>query len=108
MRTIRLLFLATILIVGLQACTYPDWYLQHHSGLATQDQIVDEMGQPAKKEALPDGGSRWTYYHHVSYATYLTYSNPDAEVCYTYVLTFDAQGLLQNWNRYSRNCGAVN
>jgi len=108
MTSIRPFLLAFVLVVSLHACALPDWYLRHHVGKATQDDIVTEMGQPSKKESLPDGGSRWVYHQHVSYATYLTYSNPDAEVCYTYILTFDARGVLQQWDKKSRNCGAVN
>ena len=102
------LFLLLILLFANVACTGSDWYLRHHVGHATQNDVVAEMGQPATKETLPDGGSRWVYHDHVSYATYLTYSNPDAEVCYTYDLTFDAGNVLRSWNKSSKNCGAVN
>ena len=109
MNSIRLLGLGLLLAASLQACgALPDWYIRHHVGQATQDEIVAEMGSPAEKETLPDGGARWTYHDHVSYATYLTYSNPDAEVCYTYKLIFDAQRVLQSYDKDSRNCGAVN
>jgi len=108
MKVIRV-FLAVLGLATLFACApYPEAYIRHHLGQGTQEQITAELGQPAKKETLPDGGSRWTYHHHVSYATYLTYSNPDSEVCYTYVLTFDARNVLQQWDKSSRNCGAVN
>lgn len=108
MKPIRALLSLCLLAISLSACGTPEWYLRHHVGQSTQDDIVAEMGQPSEKEPLPDGGSRWTYHHHVSYATYLTYSNPDAEVCYTYRLTFDARGVFQSWDKQSRNCGAVN
>jgi hypothetical protein len=109
MTFIRPLPLCLLMVCSLQACSpLPDWYLRHHAGQATQSDVVAEMGPPAKKEPLPDGGARWTYHDHVSYATYLTYSNPDSEVCYTYVLTFDARQVLQTYTKNSRNCGAVN
>jgi hypothetical protein len=109
MNSIRALRLGLLLTASLQACgPLPDWYLRHHVSHATQDDIVAEMGPPAKKEPLPDGGARWTYHDHVSYATYLTYSNSDSEVCYTYVLTFDARQVLRRYDKNSRNCGSVN
>lgn len=108
MKRFSLLLVSLLLSSTFLSCApASERYLRHHVGQATQDDVVVEMGQPAKKESL-SGGSQWVYHDHVSYATYLTYSNPDAEVCYTYVLTFDARNVLQSWNKSSRNCGAVN
>ena len=44
----------------------------------------------------------------MSTATYLTYANTDAEVCYNYELLFDDRKVLKSWKTNSKDCGAIN
>lgn len=100
--------LAVLSALLLSCASLPDDYLKQSAGKATQEEIRAKMGDPDHRYTLEDGGTRWIYIVHVSYATYLTYANKDAETCYNYELIFDRQGILKSWNEVTKDCGAVN
>lgn len=89
---------AAWLTVALFACApIPDHYLNRQAGRATQDNVRAELGPPDYTKDLGDGRTAWIYAVKWSTATYLTYADPDAEVCNEYTLTFDAQKILRKW-----------
>ena len=100
---------AVAMLWALASCAQgPEPYLKTHVGQVTQDEVQAQLGQPDHRDALENGGSKWTYIHHVSTATYLTYANPDAEMCYRYELMIDAQKILRDWSKAAYACGTVN
>jgi outer membrane protein assembly factor BamE (lipoprotein component of BamABCDE complex) len=100
---------AVILSSLILACsTLPDDYLKKNTGKATQEDIRAKLGDPDHRYQLENGESKWVYIQHVSYATYLTYANKDAETCYNYDLTFDSQKVLKSWKEETKDCGTIN
>lgn len=104
----RILFAVVLSAAGTACTPMPTIYLKEHVGRVTQDEVEAQLGPPFDRGTLPDGQTRWEYVDHESYATYLTYSNPDAEVCYIYELLFDARKVLRHWSYRTKNCGTVN
>lgn len=101
--------LALAVSAALTACMgLPDAYFQDNVGKATQDEVTSRLGRPDHHYALENGESKWVYIIHVSTATYLTYANPDAEVCYNYELIFDDKQVLKSWQTNNKACGTVN
>lgn len=108
MRPVGIL-VAGLASLALLACApVPDRYLKNNVGKVTQEEVKAQLGDPDHIETLGNGGSHWKYIIHVSYATYLTYANRDAETCYSYELTFDAQKVLRKWSEVTYDCGAIN
>lgn len=103
-----ILALAALSSLLLSCASLPDDYLKQQVGKATQDEVRAKMGDPDHHYTLEDGQTKWVYIVHVSYATYLTYANKDAETCYNYDLIFDRQGILKSWNEVTTNCGTIN
>lgn len=100
---------ALVLSVALTACMgLPDAYFKDNVGKATQQEVTAKLGDPDHRYPLEGGGAKWIYIIHVSTATYLTYANADAEVCYNYELIFDDKQVLQRWQGNNKNCGTVN
>ncbi len=103
------LLVAGLVSLALLSCAPgPDRYLKSNVGKATQEDVKAQLGPPDHIDTLGDGGARWKYVIHVSYATYLTYANRDSETCYSYELTFDAQKVLRKWSEVTYDCGAIN
>lgn len=97
------------LAIGMLACAQgPERYLKAHVGTVTEDDVQAQLGDPDHRQPLENGGAKWVYLRHVSYATYLTYANRDSEVCYKYELIFDPQKVLRNWSETTYDCGAIN
>lgn len=95
--------------LAILACApVPDRYLKDNVGKVTQEEVKAKLGPPDHTWTLENGGSRWEYIIHVSYATYLTYANRDAEACYSYDLIFDAQKVLRKWSEVTYDCGTIN
>lgn len=106
---ITTLVLALALSAALTACMgLPDAYFKENVGKATQDEVTARLGNPDHRYALDNGETKWIYIIHVSTATYLTYANTDAEVCYNYELLFDDRKVLKSWKTNSKDCGAIN
>lgn len=100
---------AVALLWSLTSCAQgPERYLKAHVGNVSQDEVQAQLGKPDHIQSLENGGSKWVYIHHVSYATYLTYANRDSETCYRYDLIFDAQKILRTWSEETYDCGAIN
>lgn len=109
MRPRTAVVVATAAFWSLASCAQgPERYLEAHVGAVSQGEVQAQLGKPDHIEAVEHGGSKWVYIHHVSYATYLTYANPDAETCYRYELLFDAHNILRNWSKATYDCGPVN
>ncbi len=103
------LVLALAISAVLTACMgLPDAYFKENVGKATQDEVTARLGSPDHRYALDNGETKWIYIIHVSTATYLTYANPDAEVCYNYELLFDDKKVLKSWQTNNKACGTVN
>lgn len=92
----------------LSCASLPDDYFTQNVGKATQQEVRDKLGDPDHRYTLENGETQWIYIVHVSYATYLTYANKDAETCYNYDLRFDRQGVLKSWNQVTKDCGTIN
>ncbi|MFM8552361.1 MAG: hypothetical protein ACKOCD_08670 [Nitrospiraceae bacterium] len=108
-RRTRGLTLALTLSALLTACMgLPDAYFKDNVGKATQDEVTARLGSPDHRYPMDNGESKWIYIIHVSTATYLTYANTDAEVCYNYELIFDANNVLKSWAGNNKACGAIN
>jgi outer membrane protein assembly factor BamE (lipoprotein component of BamABCDE complex) len=100
---------AWVLSVLLLSCTtLPDDYFKKNVGKATQEEVRAKLGDPDHRYQLDNGESKWVYIQHVSYATYLTYANTDAETCYNYDLIFDSQKVLKSWKEETKDCGTIN
>lgn len=101
---------ATVILSALllSCASLPDDYLKQNVGKASQEEIRAKLGDPDHKYPLENGATRWIYIVHVSYATYLTYANNDAETCYNYDLIFDRQGVLKSWSEVTKDCGTIN
>jgi hypothetical protein len=107
-RPTKILALAALSLLLLSCASLPDDYFKQNVGKATQEEVRAKMGDPDHKYTLEDGQTKWVYIVHVSYATYLTYANKDAETCYNYDLIFDQQGILKSWNEVTKSCGTIN
>lgn len=106
---IATLVLALVWSAMLTACMgLPDAYFKDNMGKATQDEVTARLGSPDHRYSLETGETKWVYIIHVSTATYLTYANPDAEMCYYYELIFDEQHVLKSWQTHNKACGTVN
>lgn len=107
--SIATLVLALVWSAMLTACMgLPDAYFKDNVGKATQDDVAARLGSPDHRYPLESGGAKWVYIIHVSTATYLTYANPDAEMCYYYELIFDERHVLKSWQTHDQACGTVN
>ena len=108
-KPITTLVLALTVSAVLTACMgLPDAYFKENVGKATQDEVTARLGSPDHRYALDNGETKWIYIIHVSTATYLTYANPDAEMCYYYELIFDERHVLKSWQTHDQACGTVN
>lgn len=92
-----LLVAAALLFSG---CT--SWraeYLEEVTGRATQDEITLKLGPPMSERSLSGGESVWLY--HYTGAPVGLYGGGTKE-CWAYVLKFDIQKILRQWN--SQKC----
>lgn len=90
--------LAWVLVtMTMQSCeTLETRYFQDKINAATQEMVYHRYGAPHKMESLENGGSRWTYFERgsatASYSGYAT-----GTFCKAYVLMFDKQEILREW-----------
>jgi hypothetical protein len=83
--------------VGLLACSDANGvYFQHRVNETTAERVAKRYGSPHKLEQPPEGGMIWTYFERgsgtVSYAGVARSS-----YCHKYILTFDREEVLRNW-----------
>ncbi|HKW86445.1 MAG TPA: hypothetical protein VJM82_05195 [Nitrospiraceae bacterium] len=76
---------------------WPARYLAQATGVATQDQVAQQLDSPQIERSLEDGGAVWEYrYTGVSSPMLL----PITEAwCIEYKLLFDPQKVLRYWSR---------
>ena len=92
--------LGGVFLLVLLSCATPPHqvtYLQSAVGHATQDEVAQKLGAPAKTVALTDGGSVWTY----QYQSGLANVGVGSSVCEELVLTFDQRHVLRKWLQQS-------
>ena len=101
-RYVMAFFLAAIL----SSCVTPapPWrinYLNEVKNNATQDDIIEKLGPPDRKQPLSDGKEIWEYrYTGSSVNSNQGYVYGRSE-CVEYILTFDQSKIFRNWARQS-------
>ena len=85
----RLCLFAALLFFTISACTWRAEYLEEVKGRANQDDIAQRLGAPTNTHKLNKGGEVWTY----------EVCSAGGTGCVYYVLTFDEQQTLRNWQR---------
>jgi len=86
----RLCLFAALLFFTISACTrWQAEYLEEVKGRANQDDIAQRLGAPTNTHKLNKGGEVWTY----------EVCSAGGTGCVYYVLTFDEQQTLRNWQR---------
>jgi len=86
----RLCLFTALLFFTISACTrWQAEYLEEVKGRANQDDIAQRLGAPTNTHKLNKGGEVWTY----------EVCSAGGTGCVYYVLTFDEQQTLRNWQR---------
>jgi len=86
----RICLFAALLFFTISACTrWQAEYLEEVKGRANQDDIAQRLGAPTNTHKLNKGGEVWTY----------EVCSAGGTGCVYYVLTFDEQQTLRNWQR---------
>ena len=86
----RLCLFAALLFFTISACTrWQAEYLEEVKGRANQDDIAQRLGAPTNTHKLNRGGEVWSY----------EVCSAGGTGCVYYVLTFDEQQTLRNWQR---------
>lgn len=76
-------------------------YFQTQVGQVTQDAVARRYGEPHKVSKLSEGRTVWTYFERgSSTAGYSGYVSRGP--CKAYLLTFDQDGVLRDWQQ--QNC----
>lgn len=95
-RLVGVLLLASCGLLSTRQVTY----LEQAQGHATQEEVLQEFGEPAEKRTLEEGGSELTFrYTGVSMVMLMPI---DEVYCVEYVVTFDVDKILRHWLR--RDC----
>jgi hypothetical protein len=86
-------------LFGLMACSeMGTLYFQHGVNDATAELVARRYGPPHKLDRRQDGGMVWTYFDRGSGS--VGYSGVGrASYCHKYVLTFDPQEVLRDWQQ---------
>ncbi len=72
-------------------------YFKDRVNEVTQERVARRYGPPHKAEPLQNGGETWIYYDRGSAtASYAGYA--ESKYCRTYILSFDKEGVLRDWN----------
>ncbi|MEK7267943.1 MAG: hypothetical protein AAB093_00930 [Nitrospirota bacterium] len=72
-------------------------YLEQATDRATQEEVLQEFGEPVEQRTLDDGITELTFrYSGVSMAMMMDVTDV---WCVEYVLTFDTDKILRNWVR---------
>jgi hypothetical protein len=79
-------------------------YLRSAQDRATQDEIKQQMGPPAKTKFGPDREPVWVY--QIFYEQPGNYLTSPGTWCDEYVLTFDGQAVLRRWTHRSHFHGS--
>ncbi|MCK6493562.1 hypothetical protein FBQ96_00300 [Nitrospirales bacterium NOB] len=87
-------------VMGLSACAPDSKYFQRSVNEATRDMVGKRHGSPHKVEPAPDGGEIWTYFERGSGTAGFS-GQAHGGMCRSYVLTFDKQGVLRDWQQRS-------
>ncbi len=86
-------------ILGLVACTELDAeYFQNRVNDATSEVVARRYGPPHQLDRRQDGGMVWTYFDRGSGTVSYT-GVARSSYCHKYVLTFDQQEVLRDWQR---------
>jgi hypothetical protein len=86
-------------LFGLMACSDLDGvYFQHRVSAVTAEQVAKRYGPPHKLDRRQDGGMVWTYFDRGSGSVGYT-GVGRASYCHKYVLTFDPQEVLRDWQQ---------
>ena len=103
-------FLVLLAFLLCTACSSTPWrvdYLQEAKGTADHDAVATRLGAPDKVHKLDRGGDVWTYKYCGSSGAVAgnrgiggVYGSSRSS-CVEYILTFDAQGILKQWERHS-------
>jgi hypothetical protein len=72
-------------------------YLERATGVATQQQVIEEFGPPALQRPGEEGGTIWIY-RYAGFASPMLLPMEEAW-CVEYVLTFDKEKILRTWVR---------
>jgi hypothetical protein len=89
----RLITLAglTFLMLGLVACeSERERYFRKHVNQVSQDGVTRQFGPPHRAQVLTTGGTVWSYEYR------------DRSDCTVYILRFDQENVLRDWNE--RKC----
>ncbi|MBI4002168.1 MAG: hypothetical protein HY348_10330 [Nitrospira defluvii] len=85
-------------LLALGACSIGAKYFQNGVNEATQDMVGKRHGKPHKIDPTADGGERWTYFERGSGTAGFS-GQVRGGGCQAYVLTFDKQAILRDWQQ---------
>ncbi len=72
-------------------------YFKDRVNEVSQERVARRYGPPHKAEPLQNGGEMWIYYDRGSAtASYAGYA--ESKYCRAYLLSFDKEGVLRDWN----------
>jgi hypothetical protein len=75
------------LMLGLVACeSERERYFRKHVNQASQDAVAQRFGPPHRIQELTTGGAVWSYEYR------------DRSDCTVYILRFDQEKVLRDWN----------
>lgn len=102
LRTARIAFVL-LNALGLLSCMWSSksWraeYLREAMGRANQDAVIMKLGPPMGERMLSNGDAVWVY----RYTGASVGQSGGGTWCQEYVLRFDPQKILREWNR--QNC----
>ncbi len=100
MRTINSV-VAILCVVSLFGCIPTPWrakYLADVKGQANQDAVTIKLGPPTGERVLSNGDAVWIY----RYTGAAVGESGGGTWCMEYLLRFDSQKILREWNR--QNC----
>jgi hypothetical protein len=83
-----------LLLLALGSCTPSPWrlsYLRQAVNHATQDEVAQTLGAPARTQELTTGGTVWTYQYRGK--------GQGAKACVEYIVTFDEEKILREATR---------
>ena len=99
--------LAAAYHLGARSATAQAWrhqYLEAGINTLTMDKVTKKLGPPHQTGVPQDGSTVWRYQYKRRYVRSTTYRMYWASRCEEYILTFDENGVLRQWNRLSREC----
>ncbi len=89
-------FLVLLMLVTI-SCGLETHYFKDRVNEVSQERVARRYGPPHKVESLQNGGETWIYYDRGSAtASYAGYA--ESKYCRAYLLSFDKEGVLRDWN----------